>query len=96
VLKNIANRMLDIAVNMALFGSISGMGSKGGGLLGLIPGLDKRAKGGVYAQNGIQAFARGGIVNKTHRCSPSLKALALWVKLVLKPSCPCAVAATAT
>jgi tape measure domain-containing protein len=63
VLKNIANRMLDIAVNMALFGSISGMGSKGGGLLGLIPGLDKRAKGGVYAQNGIQAFARGGIVN---------------------------------
>jgi tape measure domain-containing protein len=64
VLRNIANRMLDIAVNMALFGSISGMGSKGGGLLGLIPGLDKRAKGGVYAQNGIQAFARGGIVNK--------------------------------
>jgi tape measure domain-containing protein len=63
VLKNIANRMLDIAVNMALFGSISGMGSKGGGLLGLIPGLDKRAKGGVYAQNGIQPFARGGIVN---------------------------------
>jgi tape measure domain-containing protein len=63
VLRNIANRMLDIAVNMALFGSISGMGSKGGGLLGLIPGLDKRAKGGVYAQNGIQAFARGGIVN---------------------------------
>jgi tape measure domain-containing protein len=38
VLRNIANRMLDIAVNMALFGSISGMGSKGGGLLGLIPG----------------------------------------------------------
>jgi tape measure domain-containing protein len=63
VLRNIANRMLDIAVNMALFGSISGMGSKGGGLLGLIPGLDKRAKGGVYAQNGIQPFARGGIVN---------------------------------
>jgi tape measure domain-containing protein len=63
VLRNIANRMLDIAVNMALFGSISGMGSKGGGLLGLIPGLDKRAKGGVFAQNGIQPFARGGIVN---------------------------------
>ena len=63
VLTNIANRLLDIAINMALFGSLSGMGSKGGGLLGLIPGLDKRAKGGVFAQNGIQAFARGGIVN---------------------------------
>jgi tape measure domain-containing protein len=59
VLKNIANKMLDIAVNMALFGSISGTGT-GGGLLG---GLFL-AKGGVFAQNGIQPFARGGIVNK--------------------------------
>jgi tape measure domain-containing protein len=60
VLKNIANRMLDIAVNMALFGTMSGTGT-GGGLLG---GLFKGAKGGVFAQNGIQPFARGGIVNK--------------------------------
>ena len=60
ILRNIANKILDIAVNMALFGAMSGTGT-GGGLLG---GLFKGAKGGVFAQNGIQPFARGGIVNK--------------------------------
>ena len=43
VLKNIANRLLDVAINMALFGAMSGTGT-GGGLLG---GLFKpRANGG--------------------------------------------------
>ncbi len=43
VLKNIANKLLDVAINMALFGAMSGTGT-GGGLLG---GLFKpRANGG--------------------------------------------------
>ena len=42
VLKNISNRLLDVAVNFALFGAMSGPGT-GGGLLG---GLFKRANGG--------------------------------------------------
>jgi tape measure domain-containing protein len=41
-LRTIANRLLDVAVNMALFGALSGTGT-GGGLLG---GLFKRANGG--------------------------------------------------
>jgi tape measure domain-containing protein len=42
VLKNIASKLLDVAINFALFGVMSGTGS-GGGLLG---GLFKRANGG--------------------------------------------------
>ena len=42
ILKNIANKILDVAVNFALFGALSGTGT-GGGLLG---GLFKRANGG--------------------------------------------------
>ncbi len=46
VLKNIANKLLDVAINMALFGAMSGTGT-GGGLLG---GLFKpRANGGPVA-----------------------------------------------
>jgi len=43
MLRNIANRLLDIAINMALFGAISGTGT-GGGLLGGL--FKKRAMGG--------------------------------------------------
>ena len=42
VLKSIANKVLDVAINFALFGAMSGTGT-GGGLLG---GLFKRANGG--------------------------------------------------
>ena len=42
VLRTIGNKLLDVAVNMALFGEMSGTGT-GGGLLG---GLFKRANGG--------------------------------------------------
>lgn len=42
LLNSIANKLLDVAVNMALFGAMSGTGT-GGGLLG---GLFKRAQGG--------------------------------------------------
>ena len=42
LLKNIANKLLDVAVNFALFGSMSGTGTGGGLLGGLIP----RANGG--------------------------------------------------
>ena len=47
LLKNIANKLLDVAVNMALFGSMSGTGS-GGGLLGGLfkPSPTPKAKGG--------------------------------------------------
>jgi tape measure domain-containing protein len=70
VLNNIANKILDVAVNMALFGAMSGTGTKGGGLLGLIPGLDKRALGGpvsagspyLVGERGPELFmpSRGG------------------------------------
>jgi hypothetical protein len=70
VLNNIANKILDVAVNMALFGAMSGTGAKGGGLLGLIPGLDKRALGGpvsagspyLVGERGPELFmpSRGG------------------------------------
>jgi TP901 family phage tail tape measure protein len=43
LLNSIANKLLDVAVNMALFGTMSGTGT-GGGLLG---GLFKRAGGGT-------------------------------------------------
>jgi len=59
LLQKIANTLLDVAVNLALFGAMSGTGT-GGGLLGF---LFKSAKGSVYAQSGIQPFARGGIVS---------------------------------
>jgi tape measure domain-containing protein len=42
ILKSIANKVLDVAINFALFGTMSGTGT-GGGLLG---GLFKRANGG--------------------------------------------------
>ena len=42
ILKNIANKILDVAVNFALFGALSGTGTGGGLLGGLIP----RARGG--------------------------------------------------
>ena len=42
LLKNIANKLLDVATNFALFGTMSGTGTGGGLLGGLIP----RAKGG--------------------------------------------------
>jgi len=60
LLQSIANKLLDVAINMALFGTMSGTGT-GGGLLGFL--FKKQAKGGAW-ENGIQAFARGGIVNK--------------------------------
>lgn len=43
LLNSIANRLLDVAVNLALFGAISGTGT-GGGLLGKL--IKPRAKGG--------------------------------------------------
>ena len=61
LLSSIANRLLDVAVNMALFGAMSGTGT-GGGLLGSF--FKPNAKGNAYAQNGIVPFAMGGIVNK--------------------------------
>jgi TP901 family phage tail tape measure protein len=60
ILKNIANKVLDIAINFALFGAMSGIGTKGGGLFGLIPGLDKRARGGpVSAGSSYMVGERG-------------------------------------
>jgi tape measure domain-containing protein len=60
VLKSIANKVLDLAINFALFGAMSGTGTKGGGLLGLIPGLDKRAMGGpVSAGSSYMVGERG-------------------------------------
>jgi len=68
VLTNIANKLLDIAVNMALFGAMSGTGT-GGGLLG---GLFKRAQGGpvsagtpyMVGERGPELFmpSRGGSI----------------------------------
>ena len=45
VLRNIANKLLDVAINMALFGEMSGTGS-GGGLLGGLFKPSPRAMGG--------------------------------------------------
>ena len=60
VLKSIANKVLDVAINFALFGAMSGIGTKGGGLFGLIPGLDKRAMGGpVSAGSSYMVGERG-------------------------------------
>jgi tape measure domain-containing protein len=61
LLNSIANRLLDVAINLALFGVMSGTGT-GGGLLG---GLFKpNAMGNAYAKNGIVPFAYGGVVNR--------------------------------
>ena len=61
LLSSIANRLLDVAVNLLLFGVMSGTGT-GGGLLG---GLFKpNAMGNAYAKNGIVPFAYGGVVNR--------------------------------
>jgi tape measure domain-containing protein len=60
VLKSITNKLLDVAINLALFGALGGIGTKGGGLLGLIPGLDKRARGGpVSAGSSYMVGERG-------------------------------------
>jgi tape measure domain-containing protein len=45
VLRNIANKLLDVAINMALFGAMSGTGT-GGGLLGGLFKPSPRAMGG--------------------------------------------------
>lgn len=56
LLSSIANKLLDVAVNFALFGAMSGTGT-GGGLLG---GLFKRANGGsVMAGQGYLVGERG-------------------------------------
>jgi len=63
LLKKIGDKLLDVAVNMALFGSMSGTGT-GGGLLG---GLFKRAKGGsvtggspyIVGERGPELFMPG-------------------------------------
>jgi hypothetical protein len=56
ILKNIANKVLDVAINFALFGAMSGTGT-GGGLLG---GLFKRANGGpVSAGSSYMVGERG-------------------------------------
>jgi tape measure domain-containing protein len=60
LLRSIANRLLDVAINLALFGAMSGTG-KGGGLLGF---LFKNAMGNAYAKNGIVPFAYGGVVDR--------------------------------
>jgi tape measure domain-containing protein len=60
LLNSIANRLLDVAINFALFGVMSGTGT-GGGLLG---SLFKSAKGNAFAKNGIVPFAYGGVVNR--------------------------------
>lgn len=60
LLRSIANRLLDVAINLALFGTMSGTG-KGGGLLGF---LFKNAMGNAYAKNGIVPFAYGGVVDR--------------------------------
>jgi hypothetical protein len=60
LLLNIANKLLDVAVNLALFGAMSGTGT-GGGLLGGL--FKKSANGNAFGANGIIPFAKGGIVN---------------------------------
>jgi len=61
LLSSIANRLLDVAVNLLLFGVMSGTGTGGGLLGGLFP---KNAMGNAYAKNGIVPFAYGGVVNR--------------------------------
>jgi hypothetical protein len=61
LLNSIANRLLDVAINLALFGVMSGTGTGGGLLGGLFP---KNAMGNAYAKNGIVPFAYGGVVNR--------------------------------
>jgi lambda family phage tail tape measure protein len=90
VLKDIS-RMI---IRYAIFNAVRGILNAFNPAAAAAP-LVQAANGRVFAQNGIQAFARGGIVNG-QPCSPLPKALVLWVKLALKPSCPYAVAATAT
>jgi len=56
ILKNIANKVLDVAINFALFGALSGTGTGGGLLGGLIP----RARGGsVSAGTSYMVGERG-------------------------------------
>jgi lambda family phage tail tape measure protein len=79
-LNNIANKILDVAVNMSLFGAMSGTGTGGGLLGGLFGGGGGggssmasmlanqapyiNANGNVFAQNGIVPYAKGGIVDR--------------------------------
>jgi lambda family phage tail tape measure protein len=70
VLKDISRMMIRYAMFQLMQGIISSVGGLfGGGNLGssaanVAQYAPLNAKGNVYAQNGIQAFARGGIVNK--------------------------------
>jgi lambda family phage tail tape measure protein len=69
VLKDISRMMIRYAMFQLMQGIISSVGGLfGGGNLGssaanVAQYAPLNAKGNVYAQNGIQAFARGGIVN---------------------------------
>jgi hypothetical protein len=87
VLKDLSNILIKFALFQALKAIVPG-GSAFGKFLGF-------ADGAAFAQNGIQPFARGGIVNSPP-CSPLPRALALWARLVLKRLFLCAVAATAS
>jgi lambda family phage tail tape measure protein len=70
VLKDISRMIIRYALFQAMqgiFSSIGGFfnqGNLGSSAANLAQYAPLNAKGNVYAQNGIQAFARGGIVNK--------------------------------
>jgi len=69
VLKDISRMIIRYAMFQAMqgiFSSIGGFFSQGnlGSSADNVAKYAPLAKGGVFAQNGIQAFARGGIVNK--------------------------------
>jgi hypothetical protein len=79
-------------IKFALFQALKAI-VPGGSAFGKFLGF---ADGAAFAQNGIQPFARGGIVNQPTLCSLLLRALALWARPVQKGFFLCAVAATAT
>ncbi len=58
VLKDIANELLRILVIEQLISAVRGV------LKGVLPSVTPSANGNVFAQNGIQPFATGGIVDK--------------------------------
>jgi hypothetical protein len=88
VLKDLSNIFIKFALFQALKAIVPG-GSAFGKFLGF-------ADGAAFAQNGIQPFARGGIVDQPTLCFPLPRAPALWARLVQKQFFLCAVAATAT
>jgi hypothetical protein len=65
-----------------------GLSSITGGGANFFSGFAASAKGNVFGRNGIQKFARGGIVG-----GPTIFPFAngIGVKLVLRRSCPCGV-----